>query len=164
MKRIGMILLLGLLCVGAAMAQKVVQGSLASLRDVRRATVVVDYSEGVIQGMSEAEYAAYERHWEKSKPGINGQFIAAFNDRQVRLLITPQAGPACTMELKVLNVTRKGEIRAEAVFKDSATGEVLVVIGGIRVKGGVFGTGLNLMGDGMTNLGKTLGKYIDRNL
>ena len=165
MKRALFLIVLGVMCGGISLAQKVTQGSFSALADVHRAAVEIDYSEGMIQGMSEEDYSFYEPDWERDRASVGGKFIAMFNDKQRRIFLTSKTeGATCIMVLKVLNVTRQGDIRAEILMKDPSTNEILLAIGNIAVKGGHFGSGLNLMGDGMKNLGEKMAYYFKRHL
>ena len=150
--------------VGLLSAQQVSQGSLGVLRGVGRANLEVDYSEAVIQGMTEADYAAYETEWLKDKPSIIMKFVDEFNKVQDNLAIGLLPDVKYTCVLKVLNVTREGDIRAEFYVTETSTGDHLAEVTGIKAKGGRFGTGLNLMGDGMKNLGKGLGRFVNKNI
>ncbi len=62
-------------------AQKVVAGSLESLKNESKLNLEVDYSEAVIHGMGVKEFAEYEQDWEKDQPEIVGDIIEGIQDK-----------------------------------------------------------------------------------
>ena len=79
MKRIFATLLIFSAIFTAANAQKI-NGSFSSLREEARVQMNIDFSEADIMGMSEAEFADYEKDWTHDKVQILNLFYENVND------------------------------------------------------------------------------------
>lgn len=111
--------------------------------------------------MSEEEFAAYEDDWFKDRPKYMGRFYNGFHDctGMELFMIGSKIEADYKAVMDVLQITNKGTVYADVVFtaKDDDTKLCVIRIVG---KGGTFGTTLNLIGDGMNNCGKQLGKIL----
>ena len=145
-------------------AQKI-EGSLDVLKEVQRVGLEVDFSSAVILGMSEQEYAAYEEDWQTDKPAIVSKFSEGCNDKLDGLFYVGSYKAEvreALIRVTVLTVSQKGDMDCDVRILDSE-GNATATIRGIRAKGGVFGTTLNLIGDGATHTGEALGKFLVSN-
>lgn len=145
-------------------AQTVLEGSFDSLQKVTRVDFEFDYSECSFTGMTLEEFCDYEQDWEIDQPGIQGKFYDKFHDVQSEIIFGRFHQSQVKGVMKIFYVMRDGDMQAELRLVDSVSGELLLHVGNIRVKGGKIGTRLNLMGDGMANLGKKLGRYMAKNI
>lgn len=82
-----LICFLFLLQVSLVVGAQELAGTLDGLAQEGKARLVVDFSEAVIHGMSEQEFAQYERKWYRDKPIVVGEFHSEFADELDGLLL-----------------------------------------------------------------------------
>jgi hypothetical protein len=137
-------------------------------------TVVINYENGVYMGKTIEGIAEYEPDWYKDQPRYEGRFIKGFDKQLTRsnvdkscLLLSPDKydeniKSALLVKVNIRSVESNGNTRAVVEFIGAANDEIPKAIG-MRGEGGVFGTWLNLFGDGMESLGENIVKYILKN-
>ena len=153
-----------ILGIQAANAQTLVQGSLDVLRGEEYVKVVVDYSNALIMDMTEAEFAEYEEDWYKDQPIIMRDLLEEANDRLVGILSLGESeAPNYTLRWVVKRIDHDGYILSD-FYLDSADGEVVAVITNVVGNGGMFGTKLYLIKTGAESTGRTLGKFLRKQL
>lgn len=150
--------------IQAANAQTLVQGSLDVLRGEEYVKVVVDYSNALIMDMTEVEFAKWEKDWYKDQPQIMSELIEEVNDKWdgvLRLSRTRTTNYILRWAVKWID--ESGTIMSD-FYLETAGGEVIAVIENVRGKGGVFGTKLYLIKTGAESTGRTLGKFLRKQL
>ena len=118
----------------STMAQKLEQGSLALLNNVEKANFQIEFLS--IHGMTENDFSKYEVDWETDK---------------------------YTVKAIVNEINQKGNYDCDIVVLGSNK-QVIAKITGVRAKGGVWGTKLNLIKDGAENTGKKFGEILKSEL
>lgn len=122
---------------------------------INRIQVVINYQGGVYRGATYGRIIAEERDFLKDKPHYEGRFFEGLTDVYACIAYAPDTinpnEPVAYLD--ILQVTNKGNILAEVTY-DGKKEE-------LNAKGGVFGSFLNLMGDGMASLGKALGAWLN---
>ena len=160
--------LISLLCVAAmacvaANAQKITEGSLAVLKNQDRVNLVVDYSSATIHGMNEAAFSEYEKDWYKDKPEIISDVRQGFSEKCKNFVLASDVKDIPTIRIVVLSIERKGDTACSAEILDK-NGNVVCKISKIFGEGGTFGTKLNLIKDGASEVGEKFGKYMAKQL
>jgi hypothetical protein len=134
--------------------------------------VVMNYDNGVYMGRTAEEIAEYEPDWYKDQPCYENRFYKGFEerlhkrkiDKLCRLIsaedIQDIENAAYVIQVNIHSVDTNGNTAAIVDFKFADTNALSVVI---RGEGGVFGTWLNLFGDGMQSLGGKIVDYIHKN-
>ena len=118
------LLLLTLMMVGmaySAMAQTVKVDSLRKAPLGLRANLVMDFSKATIHEMSEANFAKYEKDWEKDKSSVVEKFRAAANfklDNEMKLGYYDDADYVMTVTVK--SISTQGFIVCDAVLTDNS--------------------------------------------
>lgn len=147
-----------------ANAIRLESGSLKELAKAREARFEVDYSNAVIHGMSEEEFAQYELDWDKDQPVIIAKFLGTLNDRTGDYLMVAKGKNApLTLRWVVLKINTHGDITSE-LHVIAEDGTILANIIELNAEGGTFGTKLNLIKDGAEESGKRAGSYLKRQL
>ena len=147
-----------------ASAIKLESGSLKELATAGRANFEVDYSNAIIHGMSEDEFALYELDWEKDQPQIIGKFLSYLNESiSDQLIIVRGKKYDITLRWVVLYISENGFIKGELEVV-AADGTILAKIVELNGEGGRFGSKLNLIKDGASSSGKLAGVFLKREL
>jgi len=89
------------------------------------------------------------------------RFIEAFNEslESVGVIGVKKGEGLCKMVITPLSINKKGNFKGYADVYDKNDTHV-ARIDGLSERGGVYGTFGNLMGDGLENLGESLGDRI----
>jgi len=145
-------------------AVRIEYGSLRELAKAGIANFEVDYSNAIIHGMSEEEFAEYELDWDKDMPQILAYFRSNLTDRagEYLALVTKKEVPL-TLRWVVLSINTKGDTQSELHVLNSE-GVVLAKIIELNGEGGTFGSKLNLIKDGAKSSGKKAGSFLKREL
>lgn len=134
--------------------------------------VVFNYDNGMYIGRTLEGIAEYEPDWYKDQPRYENRFYKGFEerlhkrkiDKLCRLIsaedIQDIENAAYVIQVNIHSVDTNGNTAAIVDFKFADTNALSVVI---RGEGGVFGTWLNLFGDGMQSLGGKIVDYIHKN-
>ena len=166
MKRILATLLFSVALFATANAQKIT-GSFAPLAKEARVQMNVDFSEALIMGMSEEEFADFEEDWTHDKVEI----VSLFSDNANDVLDgSPVIGnykldTEYTLDLVVRTVDVRGNYDCDLyLIHNLADGrqEEVARAEGVYARGGKIGTKLNLMKDGAKHTGKELGKFLKK--
>lgn len=158
MKKLGAIVLMGMVTMGCY-AQKLAEGSLDALKGESRMNVELDYSNAVLKGMSFKDYVAQEENWDKGVKEIKAKFVEEFNKSNKGKITAGSFDNAkYTLRIDAIKVEKRGTTTADAYVVD-AEGKTVAKITKLEGEGGKWGTHLNLMGDGATNMGAILGKF-----
>ena len=133
---------------------------------------VVNYEDGVYIGRTIEGIAEYEPDWYKDQPRYEGRFLEGFEKQLVKrkinkicLLVSPNeydetANAALVVKVNIHSVDTNGNTKSVVEFISADETSKTIVM---RGKGGVFGTWLNLFGDGMESLGEDIVEYIYNN-
>lgn len=158
MKKLGAFILMGMMTAGCY-AQKLVEGSLADLKNESRMNIEMNYSNAVLKGMSFKDYVAQEENWNTGVKNIQAKFVEEFNkSNKGKITVGSFDNAKYTLRIDAIKVEKRGTTTADAVVVD-AEGKTIAKISKIEGEGGKWGTHLNLMGDGATNMGAALGKF-----
>mgnify|MGYP003407642817 CR=1 FL=1 len=145
-------------------AVKIESGSLRELAKAGIANFEVDYSNAVIHGMSEEEFAEYELDWDKDLPQILALFRGNLAERAGDYLaLVTKKKASLTLRWVVLFINTKGDTKSELHVLD-ADGTILAKIVELNGEGGTFGSKLNLIKDGAKSSGKKAGSFLKREL
>lgn len=159
-------LLILMLCIGASFAVKAqkLEGFICVLINEARVNFELDFSKANIHGMSEADFARYEKDWNKDMPAIIGGFVENLNE-EIDGLVRFGHYPTAKYKLKVevIEVSLNGNYDSDAYLLDNE-GNTVAKITGLFAKGGVFGTKLNLIKDGSKHSGELLGEILHKAL
>lgn len=159
MKKLGAIVLMSLVAAGSY-AQKLAEGSLEALKGESRINVEMNYTNAVLKGMSFKEYVAQEENWDKGVKEIQGKFVEEFNkSSKGKITAGSFENAKYTLRIDAIKVEKRGATTADAYIVD-AEGKTVAKITKVEGDGGAWGTHLNLMGDGATNMGAQLGKFL----
>ena len=166
MKKIFATLLFSVALFATAGAQKIT-GTFAPLAKEARVQMNVDFSEALIMGMSEEEFADFEEDWIHDKVEIVSLFYDNANDV---LGGSPVVGnykmdTEYTLDLVVRTVDVRGNYDCDLyLLRNLADGsqEEVARADGVYARGGKIGTKLNLMKDGAKHTGKELGKFLKK--
>ncbi len=163
MKKLGAIVLMGMVTMGCY-AQKLAEGSLDALKGESRMNVELNYSNAVLKGMSFKDYVAQEENWDKGVKEIQAKFVEEFNSASKgKITVGSFDNTKYTLRIDAIKVEKRGTTTADAVIVD-AEGKTVAKLTKIEGEGGKWGTHLNLMGDGATNMGAILGKFFKSKL
>ena len=166
MKKILATLMLSVALFATANAQKIT-GSFAPLANEARVKMNVVFSEALIMGMSEEEFADFEEDWTHDKVEIVSLFYDNANDV---LGGSPVIGnykqdTEYMLDLVVRTVDVRGNYDCDLyLIHNLADGrrEEIAKAEGVYARGGKIGTKLNLMKDGAKHTGKELGKFLKK--
>lgn len=153
--------LFGLAQVG--FSQKVTSGSLQVLKNQPRVNLEVDFSQASIHGMSEDDFAIYERDWNRDKDQIIAHFRIEASERCDNLVIGPYPDAEYTIKVIVLRVNMKGDFICIGEVRNKA-GELIATIDGISERGGHVGSKLNLIKDGAKHTGERFGIFLRKQM
>lgn len=168
MKKIIAALLIFSALFTVANAQKVT-GTFAPLRDEARVRMNIDFYEADIMGMSEEEFADFEKDWNHDKVDILAYLYENANDALNGAISVGnyKQETEYTLDLVVRTVNARGDYDCDLfLFRNLADGsqEFVAEAEGINARGGKIGTKLNLMKDGAKHTGKALGKFLLQNM
>jgi hypothetical protein len=134
--------------------------------------VVMNYDNGVYMGRTAEEIAEYEPDWYKDQPRYEKRFYRGFEEKLIKrkidkicLLVSPDkydatAKSALVVKVNILSVDTNGNTRAAVEFVGVNEPSKTIAM---RGDGGIFGTWLNLFGDGMESLGENIVEFIYKN-
>ena len=163
MKRLAVLLMLSF-TLFIVNATRIEYGSLHMLAEAGIAYFEVDYSNAIIHGMSEEEFAEYELDWDKDMPQILGCFRSNLTERAGEYLaLVTKKKVALTLRWVVLSINTKGDTKSELHVLD-ADGVLLAKIVELYGEGGTIGSKLNLIKDGAKSSGKKAGSFLKREL
>lgn len=135
------------------------------LANVSRLSVVIDYHDVVIKGYSSSDYAEMEKNWEEGKKEIKAKLIQAFNESGINLKkdgskmrLSPN-DEELILYIQMIDINDRGDTECVVAIRNRE-GENISSLGTVKVKGGRFGTHINLMGDAAKNLGLKLAEMI----
>lgn len=136
-------------------------GSFKEIAQEGKAKIVVDYSEAMIHGMNEEEFAVYEPDWMKDKPVVIGKFLTNFSEELDGMLVCHgKAVSPFTVLVKMLSINVKGNtVLSIHILKGDIE---MAAIKGIKEDGGTFGTKLNLIKDGAAHVGEKAGASLKK--
>lgn len=147
-----------------ANAIRLESGSLKELAKAKVARFEVDYSNAVIHGMSEDEFAQYELDWDKDQVEIIVKFLGNLNDRTGDYLtVVKGKNTPLTLRWVVLKISTHGDIKSE-LHVVAENGTIIAKIVDIDAEGGSFGSKLNLIKDGAEESGERAGSFLKRQL
>src|SRR5574344_86812 len=172
MKKLFLFLSMILLCQ-MVKAQNIVSGNIASIKDVSKVKVVVDWSQVKINNLSVAdwleyrqtespEYNAKDELENELKTQVMENVIPYCNKRIEKLnffLLNGDNDTDVTLKIIPLTCDKKGNNISDFEFVKTNGGTSLVKIR-VKSSGGVFGTMANLWGDGFKKAGENFGKYL----
>ncbi|MBR5650791.1 MAG: hypothetical protein IKX38_03865 [Bacteroidales bacterium] len=154
--------------------QIVEKGALLFLKDEQQLNFDVDFSDAMIDRMSEKEFLdlkcfeedegdGWRDYWNtKCRKGFILKFTINANQKTngkfPRLGMYPEA--TYTAVYKLVNVDDDGDLKGGVIIKDTKTGEVKAVVKNVFGDGGRFGSIENLIGDAMERAGKSFGRYV----
>ena len=160
MKRLIFLLVILGMTFGNVYAIRLESGSLIELAEARVAKFEVDYSEAVIHGMSEDEFAQYELDWDNDQYQIIAKFLGNLNDRTGdNLMVAKGKETPLTLRWVVLWISTKGDIKGE-LHLVAEDGKILAKIVELNGEGGSIGSKLNLIKDGAEDSGKRAGSFL----
>lgn len=150
---------------------KIYRGSLATLQDADTISVQFDVSktkfdkdlykdDDILDYKRELKQASADVLLEKFCRSVNGRLFP------VRTIFVPKStstNAKVTLIIKPESIDDDGEIQGYGYFYDAATDEEIAVIS-FKGNGGMFGSHLNLMGDGMVDAGDSIGALIKRSI
>lgn len=138
-----MVLLLALLCLSTLAFPK------------GRMQVTIDYTNGVYRGFLYDGIIMVEEDFLKDKPRYEGRFLDEFLQYFSGIAYFPTEIDESDdiVSISILNVSKKGDVTAQVTYGDQTIK--------MQGKGGVFGSFLNLFGDGMNSLGKNVALWLN---
>ncbi len=170
MKRVLFVLAAMLLTLSAG-AQKIVEGSVPSLKGETKINFKVDYSETKIENMSiedwldyrqteQPDYNAADELEKELKPTLQSEIVGALNKKLQKkgVTLTTKGTAKYTLVVSPISITKKGKNRNLCSLVD-ANGKTLVKFE-VSGRGGTFGSMDNLWGDGYENSGKTIASFV----
>lgn len=122
----------------------------------QRIQIVLDYEDGIYRGLTYTSIIQDEEDFIKDQPRYEDNFFSALFKHYKGIAYKPESvrDDEPIALVKIQQVTPKGDTKAAIEYN----GETTYLTG----KGGVFGSFLNLFGDGMESLGKELAKYLNK--
>lgn len=141
MKKIFTTIVLAIMFAGLSLAENRVQ-------------IVIDYTQGIYQGMTYEQIIVDEEDFIKDRPRYEGEFFEGIQKTYSGTAYRPDAiNPSEPLiSIKIIKVSYAGNVKAEVTY-----GEKTATLKG---RGGAVGTFLNLFGDGMKRLGKSVGNWL----
>ncbi len=124
--------------------------------------IVIDYSNATIFGMDEASFAEYETDWYKDKPDIDYKLVNEVLNKTDKCLKISKTAKN-TILIKVKKVSDKGGYVCDVKLMNSNNTKV-IELDNVSSIGGVWGSKLNLMGDGAEELGKNIGIELQKSI
>lgn len=156
-------LLITILFVGigiVANAQNV-DNFISALRDENRVNVRLTFANARIHGMTEAEFAKYEKDWYKDMPVIIGGFVNDLNyeiDGWLRFGNYPEA--KYTLEVSVVEVATDGSIDSDVNLINNSDGNVVAKYSCLRAGSVPWGTKLYLIKASVSGSGEKFGEIL----
>ena len=151
--------------VASIFAEDAGKTSVRPLANVSRLSVVIDYQNAVIKGYSPSDYAEMEKNWEEGKKEIKAKLIQSFNESEINLKkdgskmrLSPN-DEELVLYIQMIDINDRGDTECIVIIQNRE-GEKISSLGTVKVKGGRFGTHINLMGDAAKNLGLKLAEMI----
>lgn len=157
------ILTLVLITIGvSAMAQRVT-GTFMPLRSQDRVKMVIDYSEADIMGMPEEQFYTFEKDWAHDKVEVVSLYYNYANRELAKekafIVGSYNFDTDYTLYLIVRTVDIRGNHDCDLILVANDEIEIGRAVG-IRADGGTFGSKLNLMKDGAEHTGKSIGRFL----
>ena len=120
-----------------------------------RMQVVINYTNGIYRGVLYERIIIDEEDFLKDKPRYEGRFMDDFQKyfEGVAYFADEINASDDIVIIDILQVNSKGYVKADVTFGDNS----IQLVG----KGGVFGTFLNLFGDGMKSLGREAALWLN---
>lgn len=143
-----LLFLLAILAGTTAMAQRQIQ-------------LTIDYTQGIYDGRTYRGIQEAEDDFLKDQPRYESRLMEGLSDHLTTdVVFWPDSVDADKPELHILiiAVDRKGNIKAQATLTQGTDSRSFSTT---SAKGGVFGSWLNLFGDGMHSLGKQLAAWLN---
>lgn len=122
---------------------------------VNRIQITFDYTKGIYKGLTYKQILSQEYDFNKDQPRYEGRFFDELFEAYSGIAYKPDSvdNSEPVVHVVILKVSSKGDILAEIACGDKST-----ILEG---KGGVFGTFLNLFGDGMQSLGRNVALWLN---
>ncbi|MCF0180066.1 MAG: hypothetical protein HUJ97_07480 [Bacteroidales bacterium] len=134
------------------------------LKNESRIKLVINYSEASIVGHNEDTILGFEEDWEIDQPILYSKLTEKFNGKMGNGLVAGEFKSSnYTMEVRPLIIKRSGYILAYFVILDNDGNEVYHSKD-LKADGGILGTFLNLLGDGMRQLGIKMAKEVKKEM
>ena len=120
-----------------------------------RMQVMIDYSNGIYRGLLYDRIIVDEPDFIKDKPRYETRFMNEFQDNyNGAAYLTEEIDETDDIvTIRIIKVSPKGYVTADVFY-----GNKIIRMEG---KGGVFGTFLNLFGDGMQSLGRDIALWLN---
>lgn len=115
-------------------AQETGERPLTNVKPGSKINLIMDFSEAIIMGKTEEEFADYEKDWYKDKPSIINKFEKGITSRLSGVLKVgnyPEA--AYTLRVKVKVITDMGNLFCDAAVVDASGNELFGVT---KINGG----------------------------
>lgn len=158
MKKVLLLMLLVVMTMSAA--AQTVYGSFRDLNKTSRVMISFDFSSALIHSMPEADFAQYEPDWTPSKQEILTALIGeAQEELNNRLYLTTADVPGYKLVVKVLNISVKGDFFCD-LYLFNPNGQEIGRIVNLYGAGGRVGSKINLIKDGATEVGESIGYRI----
>lgn len=169
MKRIIILFILILANISLSIAQIKTKGSFSSLVTPQNIDLEIDFTSGTYKGLTYDELlnlvcpgTNQTEQWAIKASSLRGSFMHYFVERiapkgyMVGSYKDGQARYRLTMQINY--VSPKGDVSATYIITDINTGEEVVEFKDTS-EGGMFGTFMNLFGDGLREAGDRAGKF-----
>ena len=161
MKKIILLLAITMSAMFSLRAQTV-RGSFAALKDISRVRLEIDFTQAFICGMTEDEFAVYEKDWEKDQPEIVSRFMTECNKKCGNgVYVGLYRESPYLIRIIVHSISSDGDWDCDAFLVDAEGSEVAAILN-LRESGGKFGTKLNLIKDGAAHTGELFGILLKR--
>ena len=169
MKRITLLLSLIFIGMTALSAQTITKGSFNLLVNPQNLDFKIDYQSGIYKGLNfdermqlECEGANLEAECKRTQQSLRGYFISSFLERTTNygygLGTFDENKAKYRLTMHINSVSENGNTSARYNITDLKTGEEIVEFTA-NSEGGVFGSFINLWGDGMQDAGSVVGKF-----
>ena len=130
----------------------------------------IDYSEAIIKGLSEHDYADLvgKAEWEETKASLRKSFLRVFADnmgrKEVYMFGADRADAKYRITLQVEKIDRRGNM--DGPFFLEKIGDDNNVYAKIKLSGdgGRIGSFVNLMGDGHRDMSEKFAKFLKRQI
>ena len=160
-------------CLHAQTSKKEIRELLKSLQNEKEINVIIDFSQAVIHGKSEADFVYIEdvsseedwiTLWETEyKPSLIRDFLEAFNtymfDYGYKVRFGSFEQSTYQIRLIVSSISEKGSVYINVFIKERGQEEALYELTAYG-DGGTFGSKINLMGDGFKRAGLDLAQQM----
>lgn len=152
--------LLLFVAITATAAAQQVYGSFRELTQVSRAMITFDFNDALIHSMPEKDFAAYEPDWNKDKQEVIAKIVGeAQEELNGRLFLSTAEFSGYKIVVKVQNISTKGDFICD-VYLLNPSGKEIGRIVNIYGRGGRVGSKLNLIKDGASEIGESIGTRI----